>query len=1076
MNIKWIISLLIWKTYLVLRSYSELSLLPYRTQDSNCPKVCRCILGGYIPSAYCIMKDLTSVPRGMPSDVKLLSLYKNKLRRITSNDFRNLANLEILNLGGNLIESIDSDAFRNLRKLKSLRLSYNKIRTLPLDVFKNLTSLEELYLDHNQLSSLQSGLLSSLHRLRKLYLYNNRLEKLENEIFSGAEDLRWLGLSKNKIEFIDDSAFHGLEKLLSLRLSNNNLSLLAVKSLDNLNSLRELRLDNNNLRTLPDMLLQDKTQLRIITLHNNAFFCDCGLVWLRSLLSNTKIIIPGINDVRCDEPDYLHGISLRRVKRSEMVCSRGIWTTWSKWSRCNTDCGGGLKFRQRECKSADGTETRFDCVGNSWETQRCNTLPCPLFRLTDWGEWGPCSKTCDEGISIRSRTCIDFYSGRESEHCTEILSESRTCNERSCSVDGAWAPWSTWSACSKSCGIGSKRRTRSCNSPSPKFGGKPCDGGFVEVQNIICIGSPCVRNSEWTKWSDFSSCSVSCGKGIRKRQRTCKDLQGKTVQSCSGNSTEIITCTRGQCPVNGGWTSWSSWSICDVFNCKRYRKRNCTEPKPQFGGAECQGEATDKMSCDPQECVIYSQWGQWGAWSACSKSCGTGYRGRHRKCLWGGFFQRPIQLRNMRSIRVTCGPESSEVAECSNRPCTTTTVWSNWGQWSRCTGGCHGRQVRKRSCKVPTTHGALQYCEGHSKEERSCTSHDCQDRGEEIQLGRTTCYARGSPENGYENITRKGNTVTATYSCRRFYRLRGQEKVTCTPDKGWSNPLRPRCVQICGRTTIKSNLRRARILGGMEVVRGSWPWQVAIESFLHDGKWKLRCGGSLINDEWVVTAAHCLYDKQPTLHKLQPSEFKIFLGVHNVSTRTTDNHVQQFEAQEIIAHPDFDTDILDNDIGLIRLKKKAVFTRYIRPICLPTRPDQRYLATEGRAGIVVGWGVTESGQSSSVLRELSLPVVSTKDCSDAYYSDHYQVTSSMFCAGRKRGRYDTCKGDSGGGYIFYDSKRRKWTSQGVISWGGNQCGEAGKYSVYTKVVNFVTWIKKTMKRSRHASRRSFHLT
>ena len=129
----------------------------------------------------------------------------------------------------------------------------------------------------------------------------------------------------------------------------------------------------------------------------------------------------------------------------------------------------------------------------------------------------------------------------------------------------------------------------------------------------------------------------------------------------------------------------------------------------------------------------------------------------------------------------------------------------------------------------------------------------------------------------------------------------------------------------------------------------------------------------------------------------------------------------------------------------------------ILPICLPTS-EQKTLSKSGRIGTVIGWGVTTQGKASELLKELNIPVVSRGDCINAYKNE-YNITESMFCAGNKSTNEDTCKGDSGGGYLFRDTLKQKWTLQGIISWGSGTCGDAGKFSVYTHVYNFTSWLR-----------------
>ena len=1041
-----------------------------KSEGRKCPRNCRCEDGNLV-YVSCAWLGYTEIPDDIPKDVEHLSLFANDIKTLRASDLSSFTKLEVLSLERNGIERMEEGVFAGLTRLKSLSLSGNKIRKLPSKIFVNLSSLTELHLDFNELDDLPQNVFAGLQGLEELYLNDNRLTELNPSSLNGLNNLKKLGLGLNRIERIQDFAFSEVGRLVWLYLNGNNISSIGPKAFYDIPKLTRLHLNNNKLRALSASLLRKNTKLTLLTLHNNKLQCNCGLRWLHRILEERKILVPSVRDVRCHEPRFLRGIPLFRLKYNDLRCAKQGWSAWNSWSICNTHCGGGLRFRERKCESVE--RARFGCAGNKFQTENCNTHPCPLFRLTPWSAWGPCSRSCGNGLSIRRRSCIDVFTQEDSSLCTERRNESKSCQIASCKIDGAWSRWSPWSPCSRTCGMAVMRRRRSCTNPRPENGGAQCDGGFSQSENRICENPPCIRKLTWTSWSEFSPCSTSCGPGERIRQRFCINELQETVEGCRGNNTDVANCTFGPCPVHGGWSSWSDWSRCHVFLCKKIRTRNCSQPEPAYGGRHCPGKLNEYRKCDQKDCYLYSQWGNWGPWSHCSKSCNGGTRTRHRNCLWGNMdygvtdtvkVSRSLS-RGRREVRITCGSENTEEEKCNTVSCSTAsaTVWSSWGRWSTCKGGCNGKQIRKRKCMYPSIKGGLQYCEGHAKEERRCQSKDCQGFGNETILEASDpCRGKGAPENGYEFIKKSGSTISATYSCKRFYKLRGEKETTCDPKRGWSHISRPTCVPVCGKRSLSSSAR-ARVFGGDNVTRGAWPWQVLIVSYLQvEGGWRERCGGSLIGDQWVVTAGHCLYEKMRDESKqlIQPSGHKLYFGVHNKDLRDSDPNVQVREGVKTMHHPEFNIDNLDNDIGLIKLNKKVEFTRYVKPVCLPNKVSKKVASEPGKQGFVVGWGVTRTG-SPKVLQELRLPIVSHSVCKRAHLD--VTVTESMFCAGLKRNFFDTCKGDSGGGYLFWDRKRRKWTLQGVISWGGKTCGKAGMYSVYAKVGKFSKWIKRAMR-------------
>ncbi|XP_067245921.1 trypsin-2-like [Chanodichthys erythropterus] len=216
------------------------------------------------------------------------------------------------------------------------------------------------------------------------------------------------------------------------------------------------------------------------------------------------------------------------------------------------------------------------------------------------------------------------------------------------------------------------------------------------------------------------------------------------------------------------------------------------------------------------------------------------------------------------------------------------------------------------------------------------------------------------------------------------------------------------------------------IIGGYECPPHSQPWQV----YLIAGR-KL-CGGSLINERWVVSAAHC---------KFLRSHLNIHLGKHNKSVNEATE--QKIGAEKMIRHLEYNDQPFNNDIMLIKLRKPAIINKYVKPIPLTTS-----CSSAGEQCLVSGWGKTGVGSAYS-LQCLKLPVLSKKQCKGAYGTS---ITENMFCAGFMEGGKDSCQGDSGGPLVCNGKL------SGVVSF-GKGCARPGFPGVYTEVCRYTDWIK-----------------
>uniref|UniRef100_A0A8C3IXW3 Ovochymase-1 n=1 Tax=Chrysemys picta bellii TaxID=8478 RepID=A0A8C3IXW3_CHRPI len=248
----------------------------------------------------------------------------------------------------------------------------------------------------------------------------------------------------------------------------------------------------------------------------------------------------------------------------------------------------------------------------------------------------------------------------------------------------------------------------------------------------------------------------------------------------------------------------------------------------------------------------------------------------------------------------------------------------------------------------------------------------------------------------------------------------------------------------------------SRIVGGRNSVAGGQPWQVSLKL----GRFHF-CGGSLIQEDVVVTAAHCVF----TLEKLVKNLI-VTVGEHNL--RKADEQEQNIPVSQVIVHPDFNRlGYMHSDIALLYLKYRVKYGPRVQPICLPHKDDK---FEAGTLCVASGWGrVSEAGELSNVLQEVELPIIDRGTCSALLKQMNLPpVASSMLCAGFPDGGKDACKGDSGGPLVCRRASGI-WTLAGVTSWGVgcargwnvleksiNERGSPGIFSNVAELMDFIT--------------------
>ncbi|CAH1776207.1 unnamed protein product [Owenia fusiformis] len=366
-------------------------------------------------------------------------------------------------------------------------------------------------------------------------------------------------------------------------------------------------------------------------------------------------------------------------------------------------------------KSCKGDEVALQqCVHEGWKSNANCLISAGIKCIVNgdwanWSKWGNCSVTCAEGIRTRIRTCTHPPNLRGGTACEGEEMQTKPCSKPSCPVDGEYTQWSTWGDCSVTCAGGQQSRSRECTGQA--HGGSPCEGPSYETRD--CNTAFCPVDGYVSKWGDWENCSLECGGGVTHRVRHCIGpfYDGK---DCAEPLTESRMCNTHFCPVDGILTTWGDWIDCNV-TCGggvEWRHRTCIGPF--YEGAPCPGALRESQLCNTQPCPVDGVWELFSDWSVCSVTCGGGSRYRTRNCTgpyYGG---------------AECQGDSQETEPCNTNSCMIPGEWLDWGPYGLCDQTCDaGKAMRKRECNM-TTHAHLtDPCIGNDTMFQTCNNISC---------------------------------------------------------------------------------------------------------------------------------------------------------------------------------------------------------------------------------------------------------------------------------------------------------------------------------------------------------------
>uniref|UniRef100_T1E7D1 Putative chymotrypsin-2 chymotrypsin-2 n=1 Tax=Anopheles aquasalis TaxID=42839 RepID=T1E7D1_ANOAQ len=252
-----------------------------------------------------------------------------------------------------------------------------------------------------------------------------------------------------------------------------------------------------------------------------------------------------------------------------------------------------------------------------------------------------------------------------------------------------------------------------------------------------------------------------------------------------------------------------------------------------------------------------------------------------------------------------------------------------------------------------------------------------------------------------------------------------------------------------------------KIIGGEEAKPHEFPFVVSLQwNYGNDSDADPIhfCGGAILNERWVLTAAHCNISYTPNGH------LEIVAGAHNLSDNR-ERH-QRRRVTRMIPHEAYCWTVCPNDIALIRVDPPFELGQHVKPIQLPGKNE----SFTGNA-LISGWGTTVPTMGPiypDKLQKAVLPLVDYDSCRQLWY-DVSHLAETNVCAGPEDGSKSSCSADSGGPLVTMlnddvGSVDDDPTLIGLVSWGPFPCGAPLRPNIFTGVAYFIDWIEERMQR------------
>ena len=495
-----------------------------------------------------------------------------------------------------------------------------------------------------------------------------------------------------------------------------------------------------------------------------------------------------------------------QIKPCAPHCTLGEWFATSA---CTRPCGGGTLQQTRSvtCTECDPSNA-VELCGPDQRKVPCNEWACPVdCGLTSWSSWSACSSTCGSGMQVRRRQ-VTQAAANGGAACL-AAAEMRDCTERPCDPNCAIGPWTRSQACSSSCasadstGEGAERYVRNVTS----IDGKDCSS-VPTTDNRPCNLQPCSIDCQVGNWQKVGDCSSPCGAGLQRLVRAIVQNPVGGGQPCE--ALEMFQqCSTQNCPAKctfGAWENVNSCSAkCGGGNQTQIRSTRCEGCNTV---AEVMAQCVPtvrQITCNPSPCPVDCEMSEWAGWSACSEPCGRGIQQRRRDVRvepqhGGAACSTDIDMRE-------CNSEGGD--------CPRICIYTAWQPARPCNAPCGGGvELWSRTISMAPDTTISIACPGNIDQARVCNTQPCDTNcvvSDWLQTVR--CDVECGP--GYAGFSRAiliPNTGVGA-QCPPLYKVEPCQEQPCAPVCTYGSWLdTASCSTTCGGGT-KPQTREARCDG-----------------------------------------------------------------------------------------------------------------------------------------------------------------------------------------------------------------------------------------------------------------------